>query len=120
MSTANEKSFFSPFRVIVEFDKNHQVFVGRCLETGSVVTADDPETADRMIMEVLVDEVEFAIKHKNFANLFSSPAPPDVFVRWRELTKETKPDTVFIKMDARELKLDEDEVSNEIQLVRAA
>jgi len=113
-----------PLRALLEFEPNYQVYIGRCLETGSVVTADDMDTAREMLKELLEDEVEFAVEHENFTNLLSNPAPPDVWVRWAnaaaKLEREGKPiETVQLSVDATVLRLDEQEVSS-VKIVRAA
>ena len=79
------------FRVLVEFESGYNVFVARCLETGSVATADDAETAKDMIEELLVDEVTFAIENNNLANLFSSPAPFNVWMKFRSVQRGGTP-----------------------------
>jgi hypothetical protein len=64
---SNEPLF--KFRVLIEFESGYNMWVARCLETGSVATASDVDTAEDMIKELLVDEVTFAIEHNNLANL---------------------------------------------------
>ena len=108
---------FIKLRVLVEADSVYNVFVARCLETGSVATADDLATAAAVMHELLDDEISYAVHRKNFANLFSSPAPMDVWVRWYEVTKKLKPEVVTRSIDARELRLDESEVNSEIAMV---
>jgi hypothetical protein len=70
------------FRVIIEWEPKYEVFVARCLETGSVVTADDTDTAEDMIKELLIDEVHFAIQHKSIASLLGTPLPLDTWARY--------------------------------------
>jgi hypothetical protein len=70
-------------RVLADLDSEHNVWVARCLETGSIVTANDPETVVSMIKEVLEDEITFAWENDNLANLYSTPAPRDILLRWR-------------------------------------
>jgi hypothetical protein len=79
-----EKSMFR-LRVLSEYDSLYNIYVAQCLETGSIVSADDPATLEDMMTELLADEVGHAVEHKNFANLFSTPAPPDVWVRWLKI-----------------------------------
>jgi hypothetical protein len=76
-----------PLRVLMEYDDRYKVQVARCLETGSVATADDFDTAKEMIKEILEDEIAFAIENDNLPNLYSTPAPLEVFKRWREAAK---------------------------------
>ena len=94
-------------RVLAEYDDLYQIYVAQCLETGSIVSADDPATLEDMMIELLGDEVSHAVEHKNFANLFSTPAPSDVWVRW--LKTESEPRELQIPIDAKELRLDDEQ-----------
>ena len=69
-----------------------------------------------MMHELLEDEVSYAIEHRNFANLFSSPAAPDVWVKWMEIARKKGATTTPLAISARELKLDDSEVEAEIEL----
>ena len=40
-------------RALIDFDAEREIYIAQCLETGSVATADDPQTAQEMIVEVL-------------------------------------------------------------------
>ncbi len=82
----NEEPMFK-FRVLIELESAYNVFVARCLETGSVATADNVDMVEDMIKELLVDEVTFAMNHNNLANLYSSPAPLDVWMRFRHASR---------------------------------
>lgn len=115
-----ERKEMFKLRVLAEYDDNYQIYVAQCLETGSIVSADDMETLQSMMFELLTDEVSYAVEHKNFANLFSTPAPPDVWVRWLKSTGEVT--TEIIPIDAKELRLDdeEQEVLAGVQVSRAA
>lgn len=53
-------------------------YCAQCLETGNVVTADDVLTVESMIAELLADEVDYALSHNSFTNLFSTPASADI------------------------------------------
>ncbi len=105
-------------RVLVEYDPTYQVHVARCLETGSVVTADDAETAWEMIRELLDDEISYAIEHRNLSNLFSSPAPLDIWVRWRDLVRNSQVPTENVMIKAQELRFDRPEVETEVAMAR--
>lgn len=73
------------FRVLIDFEIRGDVFVARCLETGSVATAADAETAEDMMVELLVDAITFAVDHNNLAkSLCSSPMPLEVWFRFRD------------------------------------
>jgi hypothetical protein len=123
-SMTNTKPTSEPLlrlRVLTEFDETYRIYVSRCLETGHVVTADDPTAAVDMMRELLDDEIAFAVEHKNFPNLFSNPASFDVWIRYKTLAKINPPKTENRVVDARELRLDdESEVSTEITYARAA
>lgn len=93
-------------RVLAEYDDLHNIFIAQCLETGSIVSADDSATLEDMMTELLADEVAYAVEHKNFANLFSTPAPPDVWVRY--LQSEVEPKEQRIPINAKELRLDDE------------
>ncbi len=90
------------------------IFVSRCLETGHVVTTDSAATAAEMMLELLQDEIAFAVEHKNFPNLFSNPASFDVWLRYQTLANRNPPERKTYAIDARELRLEDDqEVSTE-------
>jgi hypothetical protein len=82
MKTETEVPLFV-FRAVVAFDQGHQVFVARCLETGSVAAADSAEMAEDMIKELLIDQVAFAIGRDNLADLYSSSSPLEYWLEYR-------------------------------------
>jgi len=118
---SNESQPLVRLRVLTKFDKAYGVFVARCLETGHVVTADSAETADEMIKELLQDEISYAVEHQNFQNLFSTPAPFDVWASWLKLANKRKDRTpAVLKIDAKELRLDDHgPVPTEIDIANA-
>lgn len=63
----------------------------QCLETGSIVTADDANTARSMIMEVLKDEVRRAQDDSNLSNLFDTPAPLGIWQTYYEWSQVSHP-----------------------------
>lgn len=63
----------------------------QCLETGSIVTADNPNIARSMIMEVLKDEVRHAQDNSNLSNLFSTPAPLGIWQTYYEWSHVSQP-----------------------------
>ncbi len=81
MSEASTFPLFT-FRVLVEFDGDYNVYVARCLETGSVATADDSGTVIDMIQELLMDEAAYALEHDSLVNLYSRPSPISVWNRF--------------------------------------
>ncbi|SRR5216684_7419719 len=104
------------FRVLIEFQSGYNTFVARCLETGSVATADDADTVEDMIKELLVDEVTFALDHNNLANLYSSPAPFETWTKFRQaLRKHAPPKPMQKATRARNAK----EEPVEIEIARA-
>ena len=104
------------FRVLISHESGYNVFVARCLETGSVATADDLETVKDMIQELLVDEVTFALEHHNLANLYSTPAPLDVWMRFRSAQRSAPSKPMHRAIRARNI----EEVPAEIEFARAA
>ena len=77
-----------PLKVFVEYDTLYEVYVAQCLQTGHLVTADDPATTKEMIEELLQDEVTLAITQGDFSNLLGHPAPVTVWLKW-ELASKT-------------------------------
>jgi hypothetical protein len=71
-----------PLKVFLEFDPEYQVYVAQCLQTGHLVTADEPKMAKEMIAELLEDEVSFAVKANDLSSLLSHPAPMELFFRF--------------------------------------
>ncbi len=71
-----------PLKVFVEYDVQYQVYVAQCLQTGHLVTADDPDTAKEMITELLQDEVSLAVKNNDISSLLSNPAPLEMFFKF--------------------------------------
>ena len=113
------------FRVLLRRDEKFAVDVAHCIETGNVVTADSPEEAVEMMKELLEDEISFALRNKNLKNLFSSPAPIEVFVQWVRAAQENDPQTIFLDVDFRQLEFTEIEpknasFSNKVQFAKAA
>ena len=71
-----------PLKVFLEFDTDYQIYVAQCLQTGHLVTADDPKLAKEMIAELLEDEVSFAVKANDLSSLLSHPAPMELFFKF--------------------------------------
>lgn len=111
---------FLKLRVIVYRDDVYNAFVAQCLQTGSVATADDLDTAKEMISELLEDELSYAIEHQNFENLFSTPAPAEMWVRWYQAAKAGDVEVGELKIDAKELRIDEQEVGTRVEVARVA
>lgn len=112
---------FLKLRVLIYFDTAYEAFIAQCLETGGVVTADDMDTVMDMMGELLEDEISFAIEHHNLTNLFSTPAPVEVWAKWYKTAKEGNAMLEkTISIDAKELRLDEQEVKAGVEMARAA
>jgi hypothetical protein len=110
---------FIQLRVFTEFSEAHKVFVAYCLETGGVVTADDEDTLKDMMKELLEDELTYALRHKNLANLFSSPAPLDIWKKWYEAAKKGQPESIPLDIDTSEAFPGLLEVPSEAQMATA-
>lgn len=79
------------FRVLIEFHSVYNVHLARCLETGSIATADDVTTVTDMIQELLVDQVTFALDNDNLANLYAAPAPYTIWTKFRDARRPGTP-----------------------------
>jgi hypothetical protein len=105
-------------RVLSTFDSKYKLYVAYCLETGNVATAEDHETTNEIMKEILEDEISNAVKFENYANLFSKPAPKMIWDRWNELAKSNKPKTTFLNVKHEKVDLnDEAERSAQIEVV---
>jgi hypothetical protein len=91
--------FINPLRVLAEYDATYQTHVAYCLETGSVVTANNCTDLKLMMKELLEDEVSFAIEHKNLTNLFSNPASYDIFVKWQQALEKGKVEEIPLDLE---------------------
>lgn len=70
-------------KVFLEYATEYAVFVAQCLQTGHLVTADDPETAKDMIVELLENEVSLAFQQNDLNRLLSHPASIESWVKWK-------------------------------------
>jgi hypothetical protein len=111
---------FIVFRVLIEHDPKYNFYVAHCLQTGSVVTADETEVAEDMIRELLEDEISYAVIHNNLKNLLSSPAPLEVWKKWSKAAEIQAPKIVPLNITAKELRLDEPEMLSEVKVARTA
>lgn len=110
---------FFEFRVLVEFDSKYKTFVAHCLNTGNVVSADDAETVEQMMKEVLEDEVYHAIKFENYSNLFSSTAPPEIWKKWHALATIQKPREIKLDLKIEKVNLHDGEPTAQVELATA-
>lgn len=70
-------------------------YMGQCLETGSVATADDVDTLKDMMRELIIDEVEYNLNNiGSLKNLFSAPALRHVWQRYYTLSLNRNADLV--------------------------
>ena len=110
---------FVQLRLLGEFDEKYKTFVAYCLETGSVVTADDPKSLREEMKELLEDELSSAFETKNLTNLFSSPAPFDKWIKWQEISEKKKPDIIELFFEKPVWK-GQQGVTTEVKLAQAA
>lgn len=94
---------FFRLRILARYDEHFKIYVAQCLETGSVATADDQDTLLEIMTELLEDEIGFALQHKNLSNLFSTPAPHDVWIKWRKAAKKGNLQTLPLNVEIKEL-----------------
>jgi hypothetical protein len=113
-----EREPFIVFRVLIEHDPKYSFYVAHCLQTGSVVTADDVDTAEDMMKELLEDEISYAVVHNNLKNLMSTPAPLEIWRQWSRAAAITEPKKVKLNITAKELRLDEPEMVSEVKVAR--
>src|SRR5690242_1932696 len=71
-------------RALIERDEARNIFVAQCLETGNVCTADDADTAQDIMAELLEDEIAFNLDRDNLSNLLNCPAPSRVWLGYLE------------------------------------
>jgi hypothetical protein len=76
-----------PLKVFLEFNEQYQIYVAQCLQTGHLVTADEPEMAKDMITELLEGEVSQAVRANDLSSLLSNPAPMSLFFKWELASK---------------------------------
>lgn len=81
--SALDEGLFDPLRVFVEFDTQYEIWVARCLQTGHLVTANNPDKAKEMITELLQDEISFAVSSGDFSQLLSNPEPLETWIKWK-------------------------------------
>ena len=91
---------FIKLRVLAEYDSKYKTHVAYCLETGSVVTSDDPDALKGEMKELLEDELMFALQTKNLTNLFSSPAPFDKWEKWVEAANKQESEPIELVIES--------------------
>lgn len=101
-----------PLKVFVEYDTQYEIYVAQCLQTGHLVTADDPDMAKEMITELLQDEVSSAIKKNDLSSLLANPAKLELRAKW-ELAYQTAPE----KLEERTIRVVHGEVPQELRLL---
>jgi hypothetical protein len=83
-------------RVLEEYDSDFKTHVARCLETGTIATADSPEEAHDLLMETLRLEVVQVSRARMALALFEKPAAPVYELRWQSLAAQEAPTTQTI------------------------
>jgi hypothetical protein len=71
-----------------------------------------------MMVELLEDEASHAIKYDNLGNLYSAPAPKDVWNEWVTLAKKYGVERRPIKVRVEKVNLDDN--SAQVELARSA
>lgn len=93
---------FMQLRVLIWKDEKSG-YVGQCLETGSVVTADDFHSTRSLMFGTLTDEVDYNTGGPgSIRNLFDTPAPIEIWRRYRDLLSNRNADYVsgILMLDA--------------------
>ncbi len=116
--TSNDFPTFR-FRVLPYYDSAHKYFVAQCLETGSITTAEDSETVMEMMVELLEDEASYAVKYDNLGNLYSAPAPKDVWNEWVSRAKKFGVDYRSLNVKREKVTLDDTDPSAQVELARS-
>jgi hypothetical protein len=78
-------------RVLEEYDSDFNTNVARCLETGTIATADTMEEAHDLLMETLRLEVVQVSRARNALALFEKPAGSVYELRWQALAAQHAP-----------------------------
>jgi hypothetical protein len=106
--------------VLEEYDEEHETFVARCLETGTVSTANEMDSLREIMRETLQLEITLAARSGNFANLWKRPAPGDVWARWHYAAgsggKDESTMTISISLGT----IPKREVKSEIRITKAS
>lgn len=90
------------------------IFSAQCLETGAAATADSFDTVVSIMEEVLESEASLALDSNDFANLYSSPAPPEVWFRWNAMSAKQKPTVRTFEIHSRKQRPSDDGPSTTI------
>ncbi len=112
MTKVTTLQLLDPLKVFVEYDTRYEIYVAQCLQTGHLVTADDPDTVKNMIAELLEDEVSLAFKNNDISSLLANPASLELRAKW-ELAAITAPE----QLDRRTIKIVHGEVPQELRLL---
>jgi hypothetical protein len=70
------------WRVLEEVDPEYGGLVARCLETGTTVTADEPDALRKLIKQALSLHIKLAAEREDPEALYHERAPADVWVRY--------------------------------------
>lgn len=83
-------------RVLEEYDSDFNTHVARCLETGTIATAESIEEAHDLLMETLRLEVVQVSRAGRALALFDKPAGSVYELRWQALAAQQIPTTETI------------------------
>jgi hypothetical protein len=90
------------FRVLGEFDEEYSTYAAYCLETGTIATADDPDSLVDAIKEALTAEIVLALRAGQIERLFQRPAAKEVWLRWlRAVGQSGEPERIDLDIGAR-------------------
>lgn len=78
-------------RVLEEYDPDFGTHVARCLETGTVATADSMDEAHNLLLETLRLEIVHVSRARRALALFEKPAGAIYELRWQALAAEQIP-----------------------------
>ena len=78
------------FRALISWSWDYRVWIARCLETGSVATADDPQLCREMIAEIVQDELQYSLAHRSLRGLLECPSGGQTWVDFQSATEESE------------------------------
>jgi hypothetical protein len=87
-----------PLKLLVEYDDSSQTYVAHCLDTGAVATGNSLEEAQKLIQDVLENDILIAIRTNSLASLFNTSAPADVRTRWFEARADSPESVTTIEL----------------------
>ena len=85
-------------RVLEEYDEEFRVHVARCLETGTVATADSFDEAHDLLMETLRLEIVQVSRSRRPIALFEKPASAQYELRWQAIAANNPPTSEIVNV----------------------